>query len=81
MFLPILGRFRVCKEGYEWAGTGSGKTSLAQKILERVGADRCLMIAQDSYYRDGSRLAPEARAFDERTGAWSDPSTALATAS
>jgi uridine kinase len=43
-------------------GTGSGKTSLAQKILERVGPERCLMIAQDSYYRDGSRLSPEARA-------------------
>jgi uridine kinase len=43
-------------------GTGSGKTSFAQKVLERVGADRCLMIAQDSYYRDGSRLSPDARA-------------------
>lgn len=43
-------------------GTGSGKTSFAQKILERVGPDRGLTIAQDSYYRDGSRLAPEAQA-------------------
>jgi uridine kinase len=43
-------------------GTGSGKTSLAQKLLERVGSERCLMLAQDSYYRDGSRLAPEAQA-------------------
>src|SRR5712692_11022288 len=43
-------------------GTGSGKTSLAQKLLERVGAERCLMLAQDSYYRDGSRLAPAAQA-------------------
>jgi uridine kinase len=42
-------------------GTGSGKTSFAHKIRERVGADRCLTIAQDSYYRDGSRLAPEAQ--------------------
>jgi uridine kinase len=42
-------------------GTGSGKTSFAQKILDRVGADRCLTIAQDSYYRDGSQLAPEAQ--------------------
>lgn len=43
-------------------GTGSGKTSFAQKVLERVGPERCLMLAQDSYYRDGSRLAPEAQA-------------------
>jgi uridine kinase len=43
-------------------GTGSGKTSFAQKVLERVGPDRCLTIAQDSYYRDGSQLAPEAQA-------------------
>ena len=43
-------------------GTGSGKTSFAQKILDRVGADRCLTIAQDSYYRDGSQLAPDAQA-------------------
>jgi uridine kinase len=43
-------------------GTGSGKTSFAQKILDRVGAERCVMIAQDSYYRDGSRLSPEAQA-------------------
>lgn len=43
-------------------GTGSGKTSLAQKILERVGPDRCLLIAQDAYYKDGSTLSPAAQA-------------------
>ncbi len=43
-------------------GTGSGKTSLVQKLQGRVGADRCLVLAQDSYYKDGSRLSPEARA-------------------
>ena len=43
-------------------GTGSGKTSFAQKILDRVGADKCLTIAQDSYYKDGSRLTPDAQA-------------------
>jgi uridine kinase len=43
-------------------GTGSGKTSFAQKVLERVGRDRGLTLTQDSYYRDGSRLAAEARA-------------------
>ena len=43
-------------------GTGSGKTSLAVKICERVGADRCLLLAQDAYYKDGSTLSPAARA-------------------
>ena len=43
-------------------GTGSGKTSLAGKIVERVGPDRCLLLAQDAYYKDGSTLAPAAQA-------------------
>src|SRR5262245_6042422 len=43
-------------------GTGSGKTSFAQKLLERLGADRCLILAQDSYYKDGSSLDPSAQA-------------------
>jgi uridine kinase len=43
-------------------GTGSGKTSFASKLLERLGPERCLTIAQDAYYRDGSALGPEARA-------------------
>src|SRR3990170_753084 len=43
-------------------GTGSGKTSLAVKICERVGADRCLLLVQDAYYKDGSTLSPAARA-------------------
>ncbi len=43
-------------------GTGSGKTSLAVKIRDRVGDDRCLLIAQDSYYKDGSTLPPAAQA-------------------
>jgi uridine kinase len=43
-------------------GTGSGKTSLAVKLRDRVGEDSCLLIAQDSYYKDGSTLSPAARA-------------------
>jgi uridine kinase len=43
-------------------GTGSGKTSFAQKIHERAGAERCLTLAQDSYYKDGSGLGPAAQA-------------------
>ncbi len=43
-------------------GTGSGKTSFTDRILARVGAERCVTIAQDSYYKDGSTLDPAARA-------------------
>ncbi len=43
-------------------GTGSGKTSFAQKLLGRVGPERCLSLAQDSYYKDGSTLEPAAQA-------------------
>jgi uridine kinase len=43
-------------------GTGSGKTSLADKIQARLGPDRCLTIRQDSYYKDGSGLEPATRA-------------------
>ncbi|HSB62031.1 MAG TPA: uridine kinase [Vicinamibacteria bacterium] len=43
-------------------GTGSGKTSFAQKIQDRVGADLCLNLNQDSYYKDGSTLEPAAQA-------------------
>jgi uridine kinase len=43
-------------------GTGSGKTSFAHKLLERLGAARCLILTQDSYYKDGSSLDPAAQA-------------------
>ncbi len=43
-------------------GTGSGKTSFAQKVLDRIGPDQCLLVAQDSYYKDGSGLDPAAQA-------------------
>ena len=43
-------------------GTGSGKTSFARKLLARLGPKRCLLIAQDAYYKDGSNLDPAARA-------------------
>jgi uridine kinase len=42
-------------------GTGSGKTSFAQKLTERLGPDRCVTLAQDSYYKDGSRIPPAER--------------------
>ena len=43
-------------------GTGSGKTSFAKKLLAQIGPERCLLVAQDAYYKDGSSLAPAARA-------------------
>ena len=33
-------------------GTGSGKTSVAEAILDEVGRERIAFLAQDSYYRD-----------------------------
>jgi len=33
-------------------GTGSGKTTLARRLLAAVGSDRALVLEQDSYYRD-----------------------------
>ncbi len=37
-------------------GTGSGKTTVSQAILERVGRERIAYIQHDSYYRDLSHL-------------------------
>jgi uridine kinase len=43
-------------------GTGSGKTSFAGKLQARLGEERCVTIAQDSYYKDGSELSAAAQA-------------------
>lgn len=43
-------------------GTGSGKTTVAQEILQRVGPDRIAYIQHDSYYRDQSHLPFHERA-------------------
>ena len=37
-------------------GTGSGKSTIARKILESVGEDKVLLLAQDAYYKDNSHL-------------------------
>jgi uridine kinase len=42
-------------------GTGSGKTSLARAIYDRVGSDKIEWISHDSYYRDFEGLTPEER--------------------
>jgi uridine kinase len=49
-------------------GTGSGKTTVAQKIFEALPPPQAVLIQQDSYYRDRSHLTPAERAllnFDE----------------
>ena len=43
-------------------GSGSGKTTVAQEILQRVGPDRIAYIQHDSYYKELSGLPPAQRA-------------------
>jgi uridine kinase len=42
-------------------GTGSGKTTVAKEILQRVGAENIAYIPHDAYYRDLSHLPPRQR--------------------
>ena len=42
-------------------GTGSGKTTVARAIHDRVGKDRLEWISHDSYYRNFDALTPEER--------------------
>ncbi len=42
-------------------GSGSGKTTVAQTILQRVGTDRIAFLQHDSYYKDLSGLPPAQR--------------------
>lgn len=42
-------------------GTGSGKTTVAQAIYDRVGNDRIEWISHDSYYRSFDGYTPEQR--------------------
>ena len=49
-------------------GSGSGKTVLAEKLVEHFGPECAVIVAQDSYYCDHSHLPPEKRQegnFDE----------------
>lgn len=43
-------------------GTGSGKTTVANEILRRVGAEHIAYIPHDAYYRDLSHLPQHQRA-------------------
>ena len=42
-------------------GTGSGKTTVADEIVRRVGADRIVSVHQDRYYRDLSHIDTQRR--------------------
>ena len=42
-------------------GTGSGKTTVVNKILERLPEDKVTILPQDAYYKDNSRLKMEDR--------------------
>ena len=42
-------------------GTGSGKTTVADRIVAAVGADRIVVLHQDRYYHDLSHVAPDSR--------------------
>ena len=43
-------------------GSGSGKTTVAKQILQRVGPERIAFLQHDSYYKDLSGLPPVQRA-------------------
>ena len=41
--------------------TASGKTSLAEHIMKTIDQDKCIIISQDNYYKDWSRLSRKKR--------------------
>ena len=43
-------------------GTGSGKSTVADRVIAKVGHRQVAVIALDSYYLDQSHLSPEGRA-------------------
>ncbi len=43
-------------------GTGSGKTTVTERVIETVGKDRVALVPMDNYYKDQSHLP-----FEERT--------------
>ncbi len=44
-------------------GTGSGKTTVANVILDRVGADKIAFVPHDAYYKDLKDLSPSQRSL------------------
>ncbi len=44
-------------------GTGSGKSTVAKVIIDRVGASHIALLPHDAYYKDLANLAPAQRAI------------------
>lgn len=42
-------------------GTGSGKTTVSNKIIELIGINNVAYLQQDSYYKDRNHLSPDNR--------------------
>jgi uridine kinase len=42
-------------------GTGSGKTTVAERLAQALGPDQALLLAQDAYYKDSGHLPFEER--------------------
>ena len=42
-------------------GTGSGKTTIAEKIIQQIGTPNVVLLAQDAYYKDRMSLHIEER--------------------
>jgi uridine kinase len=42
-------------------GTGSGKTTVANHIVQNIGLERVVQLQHDSYYKDLSHLSPDER--------------------
>jgi len=50
-------------------GSGSGKTTVLNHILEEFGADPIAILDHDAYYHDLSHLSREKRPFPREAGA------------
>ncbi|MDY8026050.1 uridine kinase [Paenibacillus polymyxa] len=44
-------------------GTGSGKSTVARSVVERLGSNKVTFISQDNYYKDHSHLSYDERAL------------------
>ena len=44
-------------------GSGSGKTSFSNSLAKALDSEECLIISQDSYYRDNSNIPPQERKY------------------
>lgn len=42
-------------------GSGSGKSTVAEAIVNKLGTNNVVLISQDSYYADNTHLSPEQR--------------------